>query len=189
MTRIEPSVIRAIKDGSEPAFEQAVFILEKPVYHYLYRLVGNRETAEDLSQETFLRVYRKRKTIDPNGNAVSWVFKIATNLARDWYRVQGRKLGLTFALPDDSEGGNETFARPNAYNIVEGEFMKEELASALAELRPVCRAVVAMHYFEDMPYDDISETLAIPENTVKTHMRRAKADLRGIIERNRLKRI
>lgn len=163
--------------------------LEKPIFHYLYRVVGERETAEDLTQETFLRVYQQRKKINPEGNVKAWIFMIATNLARDWYRVQGRRRGLTFALPDEETMDIETFGVADAYNRVEGEFAREELEAALAEIRPVYRAVVILHYFEDQPYASIAHALSMPENTVKTHMRRAKAALREIIKRRRLARV
>ncbi len=177
--------LRRIREGDEPAFEQIVLSLEKSLYHYLYRVVGERETAEDLTQETFLKVYQQRKKIDPSGNLKAWIFTIATNLARDWYRVQGKRRGLTFALPEEDRWPDETLAADDTYKLIEAEFVRAELDAALAELLPLYRTVVILHYYEEQQYDTIALILHIPENTVKTRIRRAKAALREIIHKHR----
>src|SRR3989339_987602 len=79
-------IIIAAKKGDMRAFEKILYIYEKRIYSHLYRIVGQKEDAEDLTQTTFLKLYKNIKSINLDKNFNAWVYKIATNTAYDWLR-------------------------------------------------------------------------------------------------------
>ncbi|MBI3626421.1 sigma-70 family RNA polymerase sigma factor, partial [Candidatus Uhrbacteria bacterium] len=113
----EPALLAKIKRGDLNAFEQMLFIYEKSIFNHLYRLVGHRQDAEDLTQETFIKVYRKAEQINPEANFRAWLYKVATNTAYDWLR-QKKKLGEV--LVDESENNIfETIPAKESYDSIE----------------------------------------------------------------------
>lgn len=159
----------AAQNGNLSAFEEILFSYEKPILNYIYRIVGRREDAEDLTQETFLKLYKSLGTIDPENNFNAWIYKIATNTAYDWLRQKGRKKEL-FVI-DDTYSGFETIDSSATYNNIADT---SDVELALKKIKPIYRTVLFLFYYEDLDYRQISDILSIPINTVKTHLHRAK---------------
>src|SRR5690349_10235407 len=74
-----------------------------PVYQFLFRMLGNEEDARDLAQETFVRIYKNRERFDPSGKFTTWLYTIASNLARNEYRRRGRHPNVPLDAEEDSE--------------------------------------------------------------------------------------
>ncbi|MBI3626935.1 RNA polymerase sigma factor [Candidatus Uhrbacteria bacterium] len=175
-SQTEPALLAKIKRGDLNAFEQMLFIYEKSIFNHLYRLVGHRQDAEDLTQETFLKVYRKAEQINPEANFRAWLYKVATNTAYDWLRKK-KKLGEV--LVDESENNIfETIPAKESYDSIENKETQEEMAQALGTLKPIYKSVLMMYYYHDLSYQEIADALSLPINTVKTHIHRAKLALR-----------
>ena len=176
-------------DGAETAYRELLRRYERPVYALVYRMVRDRELAEDLTQETFVKVLNALDRYRPEYKFSSWIFKIANNAVIDQLR---RKELDTLSL----EGGPDatTPDRIEATSLQVGtddespldELEARELGSAIeqaiAQLRPEYQSCIIMRHVEGRPYDEIAEILDLPLGTVKTYIHRARTELRTILE-------
>jgi RNA polymerase sigma-70 factor, ECF subfamily len=169
----EKGLLILAKNGDLAAFEKILSQYEKAIFNHLYRLVGRREDAEDLTQKTFIKLYRSIKTIDLEKNFKAWLYKIATNTAYDWLRIKKRE--ATF-LSDDIENCAETIDAEDTYYSIE---RLEDLERALNKIKPAYKSILLLCYKDCLAYQEIAEVLNIPINTVKTHIYRAKQALKN----------
>lgn len=185
----DQDVVVWAREGHEAAYRELVRRYQRPVFSLVYRMVRDRELAEDLTQETFVKVLNAIDRYRPEFKFSSWIFKIANNAAIDHLR---RKELDTLSL----EGGPDatTPDRLQATSLQvgdQGESPLEELEArelgsaieqAIARLRPEYRSCIIMRHIEGRPYDEIAETLDLPLGTVKTYIHRARAELREYLE-------
>lgn len=151
-------------------------------------MVRDREQAEDLSQETFVKVFNHIDRYDPEYKFSSWIFKIANNLTIDSMRkkrldtvsIDGSRHADT---PDEVEASRITIesrdANPEEY--VEAKELGAELERAIGDLRPEYRTAILLRHVEGRPYEEISEIMEVPLGTVKTYIHRARSELRGTL--------
>jgi len=162
-----------------PAFELLVKRYEMPLFNYIARMIGSRSEAEDLFQETFLRVYTHLDRFRPMGRFRPWVYRIATNLCKDHMKYRWRH--RTVSLDNDRGGGENSLRladRIAARNPSPSDHAREsELAglldTAIGDLSAKHRSVFLMARYEGLSYDDISRSLGIPLGTVKSRMNKA----------------
>lgn len=170
------TLLRRAQRGDLAAFEQLMLLHEQAIFNYLYRLVNNRADAEDLTQETFIKFYHSIRRVDPTRKFSSWLYRVATNTAYDWLRKKRGHRELF--IIDDPNHPFETISSSNTYKAVEG---KIDIERALGMLKPIYRTILLLHYTHGLRYQEIAEIMDMPLNTVKTHLRRAKAELGQII--------
>lgn len=168
----EKKLLIEAKGGSIEAFEKILFFYEKPIYNYIYRLVKQKQDAEDLTQATFIKLYKSLKSINLDKNFKSWLYKIATNTTYDWFRKKKREAEMLVTEPDEYF---ETLEPDEAYYSTEDI---QALDNALDKLKPIHKSVLLLFYKESLQYQEIAEALNLPINTVKTHIYRAKESLR-----------
>ncbi len=161
------------RNGAPSSFEALLSAYERPIFSYAYRLLGRREDAEDITQETFVRLWRYRRRLDLNKNVKAFIYKIATNAAYDLLRSRRRHAELL--IIDDPETSFETIDPQTPYSSVEAH---ADITQALARIPVIYRSVLLFFYKEDFTYEQIAVLLSLPINTVKTRIRRAKAALR-----------
>ena len=166
-------------DGDADAFAALVRRYEKPLYQYLRRMLGSRTDAEDVFQETFLRVhqhagrYRRGEPFRP------WVYKIATNLCRDRLRKRRRhpQVSLDAPVGADADKPSPLERVTDGHASPDQSARKAEalvrLQEALGELPAKQRAVFLMARYDEMPYDEIAQSLQVPVGTVKSRMNKA----------------
>lgn len=174
--------LEKIRKGDIKAFERMLFIFEKPIFGYIKKMVGNNGDAEDLVQEVFIKVFKNRKVIDPEAGFKSWLYKIATNTVYDWWRKRKTR-PETVPLEDYTELP-ETFSQDESYNIVEDIERQEDIEKALERLKPNSKTVILLYYFREFTYEEIAKILNLPLNTIKTHLYRAKKELKEILQKN-----
>jgi len=181
----DQQVVGWARDGVEVAYRELLRRYERPVFSLIYRMVRDRELAEDLTQETFVKVLNALDRYRPEFKFSSWIFKIANNAAIDQLR---RKELDTLSL----EGGPDAVTpdRVEATSLQVGDISEsplEELEArelgsaielAIGRLRPEYRACIIMRHVDGRPYDEIAEILDLPLGTVKTYIHRARAELR-----------
>lgn len=172
----EKKLLQELQNGDIRAFEALLAGYERHIFAYLYRMAQNRSDAEDLTQETFLKLYTHRKTVDPEKNFRAWLFRIATTTCYDWLRKKKRSKEIL--VLDDPEAGGETIPDNASYNYIERLQTAREVETALAGLHPTHRTVLLLYYRHDLSYRDIADTLGAPVNTIKTHLHRAKKALK-----------
>lgn len=170
----EQKLILSLRDGDLAAFEQTLFLYEKQIFNHIYRLVGQEQDAQDLLQETFIKVYRNRSRIDINKSFKGWLYKIATNTTYDWFRKKSHYQGQ-ISLDEIDEEKLETIDAQSPYYQIEAS---NDIADALAGVKPAYRNILLLFYRDGFSYEEIADILEIPLNTVKTHLFRAKKQLK-----------
>lgn len=169
--KMERDSLEKLKRGDPAAFEKVLLEFEKPIFGYISGMVNQRQTAEDLTQEVFIKLYKNLKKIDLEKSFKSWLYKIATNTVYDWLKADKRR-GEIFSI--DEEDGFETIDGRQSYQNIESGLSLEQ---GLAKIKPVYRTVLLLFYYEGFSYQEISSTLSIPLNTVKTYLKRGKEAL------------
>ena len=176
------------KEGDEGAFEELVLNYQDRLVHIFFHLVGNQETAEDLAQETFLRIYRARHGYVPTAQFSTWLFKIATNLASNSRRTKGRRKEVDINSGDDdsSPRQEEQLLSEKSALMPTRQFDHKEMTQivqlALGSLNERQRLAVLLHKYEEMSYADIAATMEITEVAVKSLLSRARDALRQKLE-------
>jgi RNA polymerase sigma-70 factor (ECF subfamily) len=173
-----------VKAGDDSSFELLLRKYRTPLVNFLYRMVRNSATAEDLAQEVFLRVYRARKDYAPNAKFTTWMFRIATNLALN-ARRDGRHqlLEVSIDQPADAQESKQTaFEVPDRQPGIEHELMARDRAAlirrAVESLPEKQRAAVLLHKYQEMDYDEIARILQCSESALKSLLFRAYETLR-----------
>jgi RNA polymerase sigma-70 factor (ECF subfamily) len=169
----DEELFRQIRDGSAEALALLFRRHRDPLYRYLVGLTRQRELAEDLLQETFIRLWRQGSRL-PDQIHMSYVYRIAVNLVRD----HTRRTRETVGLPPDWE------RRPSTEHLqVERLAEADVVARALATLSADQRITVGLHYFADQPVERVGQILGIPAGTVKTRLHWAYRQLAQAIAR------
>ena len=179
-------VVARAAQGHERAYRELIGRYERPVFSLIYRLVRDRELAEDLAQETFIKVLNAIDRYDASYKFSSWIFKIANNTAIDSLRKKTLDTVSLDGSPharsvaEAAEGWSPTaVARDeNPQEYVERLELGSALDRALAELRPEYRTAIVLWHMEDRPYEEIADIMDVPLGTVKTYIHRARKELR-----------
>ncbi len=178
-----------VREGSAAAFEELVARYQDRLVTVLEHVVGDRDQAEDLAQDVFLRMYRARKTYQPTAKFATWLFTIANNLALNAVRSRSRRREHQVPLRDS---GPMAVASPG-HGIVAGSGfmparridkaeMRQVVRRALENLNERQRMAVLLNKFEGMSYIDIAQTLGLTEPAVKSLLARARSNLREMLE-------
>jgi len=185
----DQQVVVFAQEGREDAYRELIKRYERPVYSLIYRMVRDNETAEDLAQETFIKVLNNIDRYRPEFKFSSWLFKIANNITIDHLR---RRQLDTISIEGSPDALTGERLRATAVTVASGgESPLEELESkeigasieeAIAKLRPEYRACIILRHVEDYSYDEIAEIVKLPLGTVKTDIHRARQELREYLE-------
>ena len=173
MNQFDKNILKRAKHHDLAAFETILFSYEKRIFNYLRRLVSQRETAEDLTQETFIKLYKHIGSLNDVEKFRSWLYAIATNVAYDWLR-QSKKLP-ELLLVDDPAANFETIDPDSQYYRIG---TSQDLGRALEQVKPQYKAVLLLYYQQGFSYQEIAESMQIPINTVKTYLHRGKQEVR-----------
>lgn len=161
-----------------PSWDDVVRTHSNRVYRLAYRLTGNRQDAEDLTQEVFVRVFRSLSSYTP-GTFEGWLHRITTNLFLDMVRRRSR---IRFeGLPDDAVErvqGRE----PTPADVYDNRHFDADVQAALDDLTPEFRAAVVLCDIEGLSYEEIAATLDIKLGTVRSRIHRGRAQLREALE-------
>lgn len=183
----EAEWIAALQANEAAAYEALVETFAEPVYRLAYRIVRNAADAEDVMQETFLRVYLHIGDFRGSTGLKSWLYRIATRQALAVLRRRQRKLeaATTVALDaeDDAEDAawHERVADPAAWSPEAWAVAHETEAcvrQAVEALPPTLRAALALHLFEDLPLTEVAAALEISHSAAKVRVHRARRALR-----------
>ncbi len=173
----ENVLILKSKAGDFKAFEELVRLYQNRIYNFVYRIVYERETAEDLAQETFIRAFKNLAGIDVNLSFKSWLYKVAVNLTNDYLKEKYAR----YQFEDFRDLTNPEFElkdEASAARIKKAVFLEEGLRRIDAKYR----AVLLLYFKEGFSYKEIAYKLDLPLNTVRTHLKRAKTALKKAIE-------
>ena len=181
----DADVVRLAQDGREAAFRELVRRYERPVFSLVHRMVRDREVAEDLAQDTFIKVLNHIDRYSPEFKFSSWIFKIANNAAID--HLRRRELD-TLSLDGSPHAETPEAMQATALQIgarqespldtVEAKELGGAIEIAIGRLRPEYRSCILLRHVEGRAYEEIAEMLDLPLGTVKTYIHRARNELR-----------
>src|SRR5712664_643300 len=186
MARSDVQLMLDVKAGDEQSFALLLQRYRSPLVNFLYRMVRNREQAEDLAQEVFIRVYRARAEYVPSAKFTTWLFRIATNLAlnsiRDT-RHQRMEISLDTPVTADAEEGDERTLdvaerHPNIERYLVEDVQRKMIRRAIEKLPEKQRAAVLLHKYQELDYGEISKILGCSESALKSLLFRAYEMLR-----------
>lgn len=156
--------------GRHEAFGTLVERYDRAVYHLAYRTLRDQEEARDAAQEAFFKAYRSLRTFKPGAKFSTWIFAIVYHACCD--RLARRKRYSNEELPERAD----TAAGPESEAIASDEARR--LRAAIARLPEKYRTVITLYHLQGRQYDEIAQVLGVPMGTVKTHLFRAKEQLR-----------
>jgi RNA polymerase sigma-70 factor (ECF subfamily) len=187
-TLTDQEVVAQARDGREAAYRELIRRYERPVFSLVLRMVRDRQLAEDLSQETFIKALNAIGSYRPEFKFSSWIFKIANNAAID--HLRRRELD-TLSLDGAPHAATPEEIEATALQVGDkGETPLEELEArelgsaierAIAQLRPEYRACILLRHVEGLAYEEIAQSLDLPLGTVKTYIHRARHELRDLL--------
>lgn len=169
----DEELLASIQKGDTGSLGLLVQRWERPLFRFVYRMLPRREEAQDICQETFLRILSKAKLFHPGGKFSTWMYQIALNLTRDHMRKKGRWAAVVV------DGGADREER--APTVVEGRPVTPDsllvesdrravVRRALTRLQPEQREVLVLKEFQGLKFREIAELLGCPESTVKSRM-------------------
>jgi RNA polymerase sigma-70 factor (ECF subfamily) len=181
----DQEVVLRARSGQESAYRELIRRYERPVFALLFRMVRDRELAEDLAQETFVKALNAIDSYRPEFKFSSWVFKIANNAAID--HLRRRELD-TLSLDGSPHAETPEAMQATALQIgarqetpldtVEAKELGSAIEAAIGSLRPEYRSCILLRHVEGRAYEEIAEMLNLPLGTVKTYIHRARNELR-----------
>ncbi len=164
---INPEIIISAQNGNIDDFENIVSYYEKPVFNFIYRMVGNAVDSADLTQEVFIKLYLNLHRYDPEKKFSTWLFTIVQRTVFDWLRKKRRSTELL--VVDDPKKFVEPAAEKD-HNFAN----KIDVEKAFSHLKEKYKAVLMLYYWQGYNHQEIADILHRPMNTIKTLMRRAK---------------
>ena len=185
----DADVVRLAQQGRELAFRELVRRYERPVFSLVFRMVRDRETAEDLAQDAFVKVLNHIDRYSPEFKFSSWLFKIANNVAIDHLRKRRLDTISIDGSPHASTASeveattlNLESEQESALDEMEAKELGSAIERAIARLRPEYRACIMLRHVEGRSYEEIAATLDLPLGTVKTYIHRGRHELRKALE-------
>lgn len=177
-------LIKMIQKKNQAAYKEMVRRYQNKLFAYLYRLVGNKEEAEDILQNVFVKVYKNIKRFDTKRKFSSWIYRIAHNEAVNFLKKRSRR--HVVSIEDVETTKDKLHTASLAKSPIDAWISKElkiEMQRALDKLPRKYKEALTLRYFLDKSYEEMSEILGKPVNTVGTLLNRAKKKLLEIIKK------
>jgi len=177
-------VIRGVQDGSPEAFQRLYVLFSKRIYNFIWRLIGSTEDAEDLTQDTFLKVHSELRNLRDPDQFKFWLYRIARN---EVYQKLRKSQRATEVSIDEEDFFFPSLVAEDALELdPERRFLAHELSGivqrALESMSPKYRDVFVLAVFQKMKYDDISKTVGRSLLSVKTDVYRARLIVKDYVK-------
>ena len=185
MSLRERLLIRRLKERDEKAFREIVRRYSDQVYNMTYRMLGNREEAEDVAQEVFIIVFKSIDSFRGESKFSTWLYRITANTCKNRIKYLARRYDRSKSEYDESIDSNQAAGaltapsaprRPDA--ALQGLELEQKLQTAIDSLDQDHRLLVVLRDIQELSYDEICEITGVPEGTVKSRLHRARAALR-----------
>ena len=181
----EPAVTRGAVDPREQTFAQLFEEFSSPIYNYVLRMVADADRAADITQDTFIKAYRKLDTLTDATSTRSWLYRIATNTAID----EMRRRRMVTTMPDDAPAfANRADHAPGPEAQALASTLDDRIQRALMTLRPNHRQCLLLSDLEDMSAQQIGEVMNLSYAAVRTLLCRARGEMRRALAAEGLSR-
>jgi RNA polymerase sigma-70 factor (ECF subfamily) len=188
VTLSDQEIVALAREGREAAYRELIRRYERPVFSLVLRMVRDRQLAEDLSQETFIKALNAIGSYRSEYKFSSWIFKIANNAAID--HLRRRELD-TLSLDGAPHAATPEEIEATALQVgdksetpleeLEARELGSAIEQAIGRLRPEYRACILLRHVEGLAYEEIAQSLDLPLGTVKTYIHRARHELRDML--------
>ncbi|MDB1144975.1 MAG: sigma-70 family RNA polymerase sigma factor [Alcaligenaceae bacterium] len=175
--------VQQIQNGQVRVFEQLVLKYQKRIYHVMYRFCQDHHTAEDLTQEAFIKAFRAIQGFRSDSGFYTWMYRIAVNTAKN-YLVSLKTKPQTVDVFSSSEEDEGTFSVLDTLSdedtpdrLLENKQLMQALSDALEDLPADLHHIMVLRELEGLSYDEIAKLLDIPIGTVRSRIFRARAVL------------
>jgi len=176
------TLIKLVKSGHSEIYDEIVKRYEKKLFSYIYRLVGNKEEAEDILQNVFVKAYKNIKTFDIERKFSSWIYRIAHNEAINFLKKKNKRRFVSWEDIVTSKDKLETKSEERSpIDIWIREESRLQIQEALGHLPEKYQKVLLFRYFSEKSYEEIGKLIGSPVNTVGTIINRAKKKLMVVI--------
>lgn len=187
----EEAFVARLKARDETAFNELVELYQQRVFALVFRMMGRRAEAEEITQDTFVQTFRHIDKFRGDSKLSTWLFRVAVNLTKNRMKRNSRRgAGLKQDLDsvaDHTELGSAegvsvgSVERPD--ELAQGRQLEVIVKQAIMELEPDFRQLVILRDVEDLSYEEIAEVTSLPRGTVKSRIHRGRAQLRAKVER------
>jgi len=180
----ELTIIRRVQDGDPNAFELLVTAYEKNVYNVALQMTGNREDAQDMTQEAFIKAYNSLSGFRGDSRFSSWLYRIVSNVCLDYKRKQSRRPASSLTVEDD-EGEEQQLdvadesQSPEA--LLERKLTREAVRKGLRQLPDEQRQILLLREIQGLSYEEIGEVMDLEAGTVKSRIFRARKKLCALL--------
>jgi len=181
----EKRFIRKLRNRDPHAFELLVRRYEVPVYNLVFRMLGNREEAEDLAQEIFVKIFKKIDSFRGDSSLSTWIYRVASNMCKNRQQYLGRryhnrpsKIGLEESSLGDEQSFRTTGRVSRPDELVEGYQMEQLIQTAISELDEEHRLILILRDIQGISYEEIASIVGLPLGTVKSRLHRARMSLK-----------
>jgi RNA polymerase sigma-70 factor, ECF subfamily len=185
MSLRERLLIRRLRDRDEKAFREIVVEYQDRVFNMTYRMLGNREEAEDVAQEVFITVFKSIDQFRGDSKFSTWLYRIAANTCKNRIKYLARRHDRDQSEYDDAADRDHAAGALTAPSqprrpdrALEGAQMEQMFQEAIGELDEEQRLLVILRDIEDLSYEEILAITGLPEGTVKSRLHRARLALR-----------
>ncbi|MFU8804288.1 MAG: sigma-70 family RNA polymerase sigma factor [Bradymonadaceae bacterium] len=185
--RRERKMIRGLRARDEDAFSEVVRLYQHKVFNVCYRIVGDRQEAEDVSQEVFIAVFKSVDGFRGDSSFSTWLYRVAVNRSKNRLKYLGRRSYKSHqAIEDTAEGAvsesplSGDIPRPDGQAL--GRELEGIIQDGLKELSEDYRVVLVLRDIENLSYKEISEIVDLAEGTVKSRLFRARVALKEYVE-------
>lgn len=177
-------LIDRCKAGDPQAWEYIVRLYSRRIYNLAYKFTGKHESAEDLTQEVFIKIYRSLNQYDAGiGELSSWLMRLARNLIIDDYRKRQRRPNDSSSESIDEHIYHLRLESDTPQRRVERKERSLQIRAAIDKLSPELRECVVLRDIEGLSYQEIVARLQIPEGTVKSRINRGRIELAKVLHR------
>jgi len=179
----DEELIASFQQGDQSAFTELVKRYKDPLFNYVSRMLKDSVFAEDIVQETFVRVYRNRDRYQQIAKFSTWIYTIAINLTKTEIRRQSLRRFLSISSSSDD---GKTFELPdtrvNLEKMTEDTILGDDIKHAIASLPKVFKEVVILRDIQELSYEEISKIVGVPLGTVKSRVNRGRSRLQKILK-------
>ncbi|TVY08491.1 RNA polymerase sigma factor SigW [Paenibacillus cremeus] len=185
MNQMDTRLAKLARGGDRAAFAELVELYKDKIYHLAYRMLHNRHEAEEIVQETFLRVYTNLERYDEQQKFSTWIYRIGTNLCIDRLRKRKATYSLDAEIHDGE--GNDWYATLASEDTAPDDQIvlsetQVQIRESIETLPEKYKAVVILRYLQDLSLQEISDVLKMPVTTIKTRLHRGRDFLRKKLE-------
>jgi RNA polymerase sigma-70 factor (ECF subfamily) len=196
LSQSDTALISRCQGKDITAFDQIVVRYKHKIFNYIFRMVGDSDEAEDLTQEVFVKTYVSLASFRSESSLNTWLYRIAGNLCIDSHRKRRRRqnalggavLSLNESPSTQVDTGEESAPTRDVgdrsfepYNVLAQQELDGQIQKALAQLPEKMRTVVVLHDLEDLPYEEIAAIVGCPLGTVKSRLFNARLQLRDLL--------